>query len=125
MTQSEKLFDLKKLSREGGLKIGNIISVDPDINSKYEQHMRKTVKHDTKIQNITFKVCLSAYSKNPLNFGLRGYSSIGKTYVVTETIKYFPEADVWLLGGLSKKALIHSYGILCDENGKEINFLSK
>ena len=83
--------------------------------------MKKTVKHDNKIQSIIFKVCLSAFTDNPLNFGLRGPSSLGKTYNVTETLKYFPEEDVWLLGGLSKKALIHSYGVLCDENGNEIN----
>jgi len=83
--------------------------------------MKRTVKHDAKIQNIIFKGCLSAYSNNPLNVGLRGTSSIGKTYLTTESIKYFPEEDVWLLGCLSKKALIHSYGVLTDENGNEIN----
>jgi len=76
---SSKLFNLKTLARKGCLKLGNIISVDPDLYSKFMKHLSRTVKRDKTIQNITFKVGLSAYSDNPLNLGLRGPSSIGKT----------------------------------------------
>jgi len=65
---------------------------------------------------------LQRIQSNPLNLFLKGESSIGKTYNVTETLKYFPEEDVWYLGRLSPTALIHERGILVDENGEPINF---
>ncbi len=89
------------------------------------QHLNRKVKKDLPIKNLVLKTALSAYTSNPLNLGLKGPSSTGKTYTTMQVLKYFPEKDVWLLGGMSKKALIHSYGVLCDENGNEINLLEK
>jgi len=116
----ELLFDLKQLKELGGLATGNILSVDPELYSKFMKHLSRTVKRDEVTKNIVFLTALSAFTKNPINLFLRGESSIGKTYNVTEVLKYFPKKDVWLLGGLSPTALVHSKGVLVDANGEEI-----
>ncbi|HDN05880.1 MAG TPA: hypothetical protein ENF90_02650, partial [Candidatus Bathyarchaeota archaeon] len=82
----------------------------------------KTVVHDYPCKISVLLTAASAYL-NPINLFLRGESSIGKTYNVTETLKYFPEEDVWFLGRLSPTALIHERGVFVDKNGEEIDFL--
>jgi len=98
---------------------------DPEILKKFMLHLSRTVKRDYVTKNMVFLTGLSAYTKNPINLFLRGQSSIGKTYNATQTLRYFPEEDVWFLGGLSPKALIHSYGLTLDSKGEEIDFSQK
>jgi len=117
----EPLFDLKKLKELGGYKAGDLLAVDVDLYSKFIKYIGKTVKRDPVTKNMVFLTCLSAYTREPINYFLRGEPSIGKTYNVTEVVKYFPKDNVWLLGGLSPKALIHQRGRLIDKNGEEIN----
>ena len=93
--------------------------------NKYMKHLSKTVVKDDNVKKVVFLTGVSAYSDNPINLFLRGPSSIGKTYNVTETLKYFDQEDVWYLGGLSPTALVHDKGILIDENGAEINWSDK
>jgi len=86
------------------------------------KHLDKTVKRDHATKRMVFFTALSAYSRNPQNLFLKGPSSTGKTYNVTEALRYFPRSDVWMLGGLSPTALVHDYGTLIDsESGKEID----
>ena len=67
---------------------------------------------------LVFFVCLSAYGSNPLNLFLKGESSIGKTHIAKSVAEYFPEEDVWFIGDMSPKALIHEHGTL--ENKKVV-----
>ena len=85
-----------------------------DLLQVYMNHLDKTVKHDHATKRMVFLTALSAYSRNPLNLFLKGPSSIGKTYNVTQALRYFPQPDIWMLGGLSPTALVHDYGILID-----------
>lgn len=120
-----KLFNLAELKQQGGLKAGEILAVDSDLFSKFLIHLGRSVKRDKITKNMVFNTGVSAYTKDPINLFLKGESCIGKTYVTTQTLKYFPEKDVWMLGGLSPKALIHRYGVFVDENGVEIDFDEK
>jgi len=119
------LFNLAELKKQGGLKAGEILAVDPKLFSKFMLHLGRSVKRDKITKNMVFNTGVSAYTKDPINLFLKGESCIGKTYVTTQTLKYFPEKDVWMLGGLSPKALIHRYGVFVDENGVEIDFDEK
>jgi len=101
------------------------IKNDPDILARILKHLGKTVVRDEVVKKIIVLTGVSAYSDDPINLFLRGPSSIGKTYNVREALKYFPQEDVWYLGGLSPTALIHDYGVLVDENGNPISFLEK
>jgi hypothetical protein len=93
-----------------------------DLLKVYMKHLDKTVKKDHTTKRMVFLTALSAYSQNPQNLFLKGPSSTGKTYNATQTLRYFPQTDIWMLGGLSPTALVHDYGILIDsETGEEID----
>jgi len=76
----------------------------------------KKIKKEEKNKLIVLSVYLSAYGSNPLNLFLKGESSVGKTYLAKTVAEYFPEEDVWFIGDMSPKALIHEHGRF--ENGK-------
>ena len=84
-------------------------------------YYRKNIKHDDVALQIVFLTGLSAYTKDPINLFMRGPSSIGKTYITTEVLKLFPKNDVWLIGSMSPKSLIHRYGDLYDRDGRKID----
>lgn len=90
-----------------------------DLLEVYMKHLDKTVKRDHATKRLVFLTALSAYSRNPQNLFLKGPSSTGKTYNVTQTLRYFPQPDVWTLGGLSPTALVHDYGTLTDSETEE------
>lgn len=84
-------------------------------------HLDHTVKKDVHLKIMTLLTYSSAYTKhNQINLFVRGPSSIGKTYNLTQATKYLPRADLWLLGGLSATALVHEHGNLIDEDGEII-----
>jgi len=96
---------------------------DPNLSGTFMAHLGKTVKRDETTKRAVFSTGISAYSQHPMNLFLRGPSSIGKTYNVTQTLKYFPPTGVWMLGGLSPTALVHDYGVFIDpETGEEVDF---
>lgn len=121
----EWFTQLVKEHKKEGLKAGEMLAVEPELFKRFMDHLSRWVVHDVSTKTLVFLTALSAYTKNPINLFLRGESSIGKTYNVTQTLMYFPEEDVWSLGGLSPTALVHDYGLLVDRNGNEIDFSDK
>jgi len=99
--------------------------VNSDVNDRFLSHFSKTIVRDDVIKRVVFLTALSAYSNYPINLFLKGPSSIGKTYNPVQILKYFPQEDVWYLGGLSPTALIHEKGTLVDENGEPIDLNEK
>jgi len=89
---------------------------DPNLIYKIDKILGKRIKKDKKNRMLVFLVCLSAYGSNPLNLFLKGESSIGKTHIAKSVAEYFPEEDVWFIGDMSPKALIHEQGKF--ENGR-------
>jgi len=87
----------------------------------YINYLSQFIKKDYTAMMTTFLVCLSAYTDDPLNLFLKGPSSTGKTYVAHNVAKVFPQEDVWILAGISPKALIHLKGHWEDEEGNEID----
>jgi hypothetical protein len=63
---------------------------------------------------------LSTYTKDPLNLGIIAPTSEGKTYAVSEVIKFLPKQDVWIIGSMSPRVLIRDKGILVDEDNQPI-----
>jgi len=72
--------------------------------------MSKYIKRDETNRKLLFLTFLSAFTSDPINYIPKGPSSSGKTYPVIQVSRYFSDQDVWMLGGLSPKALIHEYG---------------
>jgi uncharacterized protein YdaU (DUF1376 family) len=123
---SSQLFDLKELRTELQAEQGKIqvdlIAYDPQLYNKFQTHLSKTVKRDPITKHFAVITGLSTYTPEPINLFLRGESGTGKTYNVVQALRYFPAEDVWLLGAISKTALVHDYGVLMDHNGNEIDF---
>lgn len=117
---------LRNKHKKEAIKHGiDCLAFDPEFFKHFIQQISTRVKHDKPTKTLVFLTGLSAFGGNPLNLFLRGKSSIGKTYNVTNTLKYFPDANVWMLGGLSPTALVHDYGDLIDENGNKVDFMDK
>lgn len=85
----------------------------------------KRIKKDRSTKLSVLFTGLSGYLSQPINLFLKGESGVGKSYNVVETLKYFPQEDIWLLGGLSPKALIHDHGVLLNEYGEPIDLTEK
>ena len=92
-----------------------------DLISYWLADLETRVKKDRAVKLSVSFTGLSAYLAHPINLFLKGESGIGKTYNTTETLRYFPDEDIWFLGGMSRKSLIHSYGVLLNEYGEEID----
>ncbi len=70
-----------------------------------------TIKQDDINKVTTFLSQLSAYTEeNQFNTSFNAPSSTGKSYIPTETARYFPEADVMEIGYCSPTAFFHSAG---------------
>ena len=101
------------------------IAKNPRLFMVFMKYYTQTVKRDPVTKAVTFLVCFSAYTQDPLNLFLRGESSLGKTYVVSQITKLFPKSDVWNLGGVTPKFLIRQHGLLVDENEQPILLTQK
>lgn len=86
---------------------------DPSIIEKFIEHQNRYLCLDENVRKLLLLTCTSAYGDYPLNLSLQQVFSAGKTTTTTQTAKYFP--NVWFLGALSPKALIHSKGAFDEE----------
>ena len=85
---------------------------------KIKTDLKERVCCDNILRNVVLMTGISAYGQNPLNLFVQGPSSTGKSFVVTETLRYFPENDVIFLGGLSPTALVHDHGKIEEIEGE-------
>lgn len=85
-----------------------------------EEYLNTQIKDDPRLVKQLLRVYFSAYTKNPINMAILAPSSDGKTYATVQVSKIFPESDFISVGRLSPTALIHSVGVLVDENGNNI-----
>jgi hypothetical protein len=85
----------------------------------------RRVKHDNVTKTSVIVSGNSAYLKDPLNLFEKGPSGSGKTHNAIETLKYYPQEDIWYLSGMSPKALVHQKSTLMDKDGNPIFFTDK
>jgi DNA-binding MarR family transcriptional regulator len=83
------------------------------------------IKKDRSVKLSVFFTGLSSFLENPINLFIKGESGSGKTYNSTETLRYFPDESILFLGGMSRKSLIHSQGVLLNKHGEEIDLDAK
>ena len=115
---SDTLEEVTNIFQEAG-KLGR----NPELIKTLIEVLDFEIKYDYTTKLAVFFTGLSAYTLEPLNLFLRGPSSIGKTYNTRSVLQVFPKEDIWSLGGLSPKALIHLHGELMDgETGEPIDF---
>lgn len=104
---------------------------EPSIIAKFLEHQNRYLIMDETVRKLILLTCCSAYSDYPLNLSLQQQFSSGKSTTTVQTAKYF--RNVWFLGGLSPKSLIHEKGtydeekegFVIDLQGKIILFLDE
>ena len=78
--------------------------------------IQKTVKcEDALIRQILYTGFSTYIEEDPLNLGILAPTSEGKTYAVTESLKYFPEKDFIIVGKMSTMVLVRQKGIFIDK----------
>ena len=82
--------------------------------------VKKTVKQEDALIRLITYTGLSSVSNNPINLGIIGPTSEGKTWPVIRTLSYFPEDKIWNVGQMSTKALVRQNGVLIDNTGQPI-----
>ncbi len=85
-----------------------------------EDYLNTKIKKDPLLVKQLLRVCLSAYTNEPINVGLLAPSSEGKTYATVQVTEIFPQEDVISVGRISPTALIHQHGVLVDSEGNSL-----
>lgn len=109
----------RKIDPETDKQAKELLS-DPEILNKFMDHSEKWIVMDKTIRKIELLTCVSAYGEYPINLALQQVWSAGKTKTITTVAKYFEDNDVWFVGAISPKALIHEKGEYDTEKGSFI-----
>lgn len=117
----------KKREREPKTEIKEV--VNPEIEEKAQELLKnpqildlflensgKWIVMDETTRKIELFTCISAFGSYPLNLALQQVFSSGKTTTIVRVAKYFEDRDVWFVGAISPKALIHERGEYDEEN---------
>jgi hypothetical protein len=87
------------------------LAVNPEIEDLLLMQAHQTISpYDDHIIKIAFHVGLSVFHK-PLNLALKCESGSGKSYGITEILKFLPPENVFLIGSQSPKVFSHENGI--------------
>ena len=86
---------------------------------------KKTIKKEDSLVRLILYTSLSTYTKDPVNLGLIAPTSEGKTYAVSEIIKFLSKHDVWMIGSMSPKVIIRDKGILVNSEYQPIDPIIK
>lgn len=92
--------EIEKAARE--------LLMDPKIVERFIEDSSRAILLDVPTRMIMLLTCVSALGKKPHNLAVLGPWSIGKTWITVNVTSYFD--NVWTLGGMSPKALIHQRG---------------
>jgi hypothetical protein len=81
---------------------------------------KRTVKQEDSLIRQILYTALSKDTEDPTNLMISAPTSEGKTWPVTETLKFFPNEDVLYIGKMSTMALVRQKGILLDSNNEPV-----
>jgi len=82
----------------------------PELLNQFDADSEKWIAKDKPMRRTAFRTFVSAFTDDPLNFGLLGRDSIGKSYVSATVGSILDSSKIWFLGGLSPTALVYDYG---------------
>lgn len=99
----------KKIDPEVDKKALEILK-SPKILDLFIEDSNRWLVMDESTRKLELLTFISALGDYPLNLALLGEYSTGKSKTVITIAKYFEDEDVWLLGGMSPKSLIHQKG---------------
>jgi Primase C terminal 1 (PriCT-1) len=96
-----------------------------DILKKFIEDTNQMIVRDERVRRNLFRVFASSFTDDPINFGLPGPPSIGKSFLAISLSKFLPQDQVLILGGLSPTALIHEQGEQVDEFTYKVDLAGK
>ena len=110
-----------KFDIDSSIHIDPSIDLDPHIPDRdyaeyYINVVKKTVRREDSFVRQVFYTALSKDSDDPLNLAVLAKTSAGKTYGITETLKYFKDNSIWYIGSISPKVIVRQNGLLVDSN---------
>lgn len=76
-------------------------------------------QEDSLVRQIVY-TAISKDSTNPINLAVIAPTSEGKTYPVMESLRPFPEEDIWKIGSMTPRVIIRQRGILVDKNNQPV-----
>lgn len=120
-TKEELALEILGLDRETFM-----FAMDPLLLDRVLEDIDRRVKHDLPVKLSVFFTGVSSFLREPINLFQKGESGIGKSYNTTQVIRYFmfDKGDVWLLGGLTPKSLVHDYGVQMTEDGMPLELVA-
>ena len=85
---------------------------NPNRIKEIEEMLDSLIVGEKENKMVLFLNCLSCFLDQPNGTIITGEASAGKTHLVREVLKLFPKEMKIVLGGASKKALIHMRGVM-------------
>jgi DNA-binding Lrp family transcriptional regulator/5S rRNA maturation endonuclease (ribonuclease M5) len=122
----ENSKELEDLSQKAAL-LGN-----EDILAKVVEHSRTLgiVGEEENVQ-LLYIALTSRILNNPISIAIKGTSSVGKSYILKNILKFFPESAYFDISSMSDKALFyteetfeHRFLIICEAVGLSSEFIS-
>lgn len=81
-----------------------------------------TIKHDKTSKTLVFYGTILNYTEeDQQNFSSNGPSAVGKSWIVSETLEYFPAEDILSKGYTSPTAFWHINSELCRADGEPLD----
>ena len=109
-----------------------VLADSPDILADFRMMLgSRGVVGEDRFATVTYLCLTSRVLSRPVSLAAKGPSSAGKSYVVQEVVKFFPESAVYALSSMSEHALAysteplsHRFLILYEAAGLESEFAS-
>jgi len=116
-------FGFKEIEREAAKQNADLPPSDIPDNDYAEFVIKtamRTVKQENSLIRQIFYTAMSKDTSDPNNLMVSAPTSEGKTWPVTETLKFFPKEDVLYIGKMSTMSLVRQKGILMDSNNNPV-----
>ena len=99
----------REAEREDLYKQCKELAGDHDILARYAEEMtRRGVVGQAKVLKLLDLALTSRFNDRPVSVAIKGVSSGGKSFLVAETLRFFPRSAYYELTAMSQKALAYS-----------------
>lgn len=100
---------LKENARQEAWGTCRALAESPDILEIFERDLSKMgVVGASRIGKILYLALVSRFLPRPVSVAVKGTSSGGKSYIIEQTLKFFPQEAYYALSAMSEKALVYS-----------------
>ena len=106
---SEHVSRQAHAARDGAWKACREVAEKPRILDKFAEELQSAgVVGEDAVTKLLFLVLVSRLLERPVSVAVKGPSSAGKSYVVEQVLRFFPESAYYALSAMSERALAYS-----------------